>query len=99
EGCTKINGTKSNTSITADFLGDWREEIMLPTADGTALRIYVSTDITDVRLFTLMHDIQYRCQVASQNVAYNQGALTSFFLGTGYPLPKMPDIYLAGKGE
>ena len=94
-GCTPINGTKSNTCLTADILGDWREEIMLPTNDGKSLRIYVSTDVTDVRLFTLMHDTQYRCQVAAQNVAYNQGALPSFFLGTGFNLPDNPDIYPA----
>ncbi len=93
EGCVKINGTKSNTSLTADILGDWREEIILPSEDRTSLRIYLSPYSTDVSTFTLMHDIQYRCQVASQNVAYNQGALTSFFLGTGFDLPEKPDIY------
>ncbi len=99
--CVRINGTKANTCLTADILGDWREEIMLPTGDGQKLRIYVSTDLTDVRLFTLMHDVQYRCQVASQNTAYNQGALTSFFLGTGFDLPGNPDIYtpIAAKSE
>ena len=33
-----------------------------------------------------MHDTQYRCGVAIQNVAYNQAPNTSFFLGTGYDL-------------
>lgn len=95
QGCVKINGTKANTSLTADILGDWREEIILPSEDRKSLRIYLSPYMTDVTTFTLMHDIQYRCQVASQNVAYNQGALTSFFLGTGFDLPEKPDIYIA----
>lgn len=91
-GVTSINGTKSNSSLCADILGDWREEIMWPTADGSALRIYTTTEETTSRVFTLMHDTQYRCQVASQNVAYNQGAAPSFFLGTGFELPSQPDI-------
>lgn len=92
QGVSYNNGTKANTSLTADILGDWREEIIFPTTDGSSLRVFTTTDETDYRIFTLMHDIQYRCQIAAQNVAYNQGAYTSFFLGTGYDLPSMPDI-------
>lgn len=87
-----INGTKANASLCADILGDWREEVIWPTSDGKALRVYMTTEKTDYRIYTLMHDIQYRCQVSSQNVAYNQGASLSFFLGTGYSLPKQPNI-------
>lgn len=91
-GVSYNNGTKANTSLTADILGDWREEIIFPTTDGSSLRVFTTTDETEYRIFTLMHDMQYRCQVAAQNVAYNQGAYTSFFLGTGYDLPAQPDI-------
>lgn len=91
-GVTSINGTKSNCSLCADIFGDWREEVIWPTTDGTALRIYTTTEKTSYKMFTLMHDTQYRCQIASQNVAYNQGACLSFFLGTGYELPSQPDI-------
>ncbi len=91
-GVNYINGTKANASLCADILGDWREEIIWPTTDGTALRVFTTTEQTEYRIFTLMHDMQYRCQVASQNVAYNQGAALSFFLGTGYKLPSQPDI-------
>lgn len=87
-----INGTKANASLCADILGDWREEVIWPTSDGKALRVYMTTEKTDYKIYTLMHDIQYRCQVSSQNVAYNQGASLSFFLGTGYSLPKQPNI-------
>lgn len=95
-GVTYTNGSKSNCSIAADILGDWREEIVWPTSDGTALRVYVTTSVTSSRVYTLMHDTQYRCQIASQNVAYNQPAHTSFFLGTGYSLPSQPNVYAAG---
>ncbi len=91
-GVTSINGTKANASLCADILGDWREEVIWPTTDSKALRIYTTTDETEYRIHTLMHDMQYRCQIVSQNVAYNQGACLSYFLGTDYDLPKQPNI-------
>ena len=84
------NGTKANCCLSADLLGDWREEMIFPADDR--LRVYSTTIPTEYRIATLMHDMQYRCQVASQNVGYNQPPHTSFFLGTGYPLPEQPDI-------
>ncbi|MGN1404143.1 MAG: hypothetical protein ACI4XB_07470, partial [Ruminococcus sp.] len=59
----------------------------------TALRVFGTTYTTDVKLFTLMHDSQYRTGVAIENVGYNQAPNTSFFLGTGYALPETPTIY------
>lgn len=84
------NGTKGNCCLSADLFGDWREEIIFPAGDR--LRVYSTTIPTKYRIATLMHDTQYRCQVACQNVGYNQPPHTSFFLGTGYPLPEQPDI-------
>ena len=89
-GVTYINGSKGNPSLCADILGDWREEVIWPASDSTALRVYINTDVTSYRIATLMHDTQYRCQVASQNVAYNQPAHTSFFLDSSYALPGQP---------
>lgn len=98
-GVTSNNSTKANTSLTADILGDWREEIIWSTTDGNALRIYSTTDVTSYRIYTLMHNTQYRCQVAAQNVAYNQGAYTDYFLESGYDLPSLPNVYAAGSGS
>ncbi len=86
------NGTKSNACLTADLFGDWREEVVLQ-ADGNKLRIFSTTFETETRLFTLMHDQQYRLGVATENVGYNQAPNTSFFLGTGYALPETPVIH------
>ena len=36
--CVSINGTKANPSLQADLFGDWREEVVYPTSDGTALQ-------------------------------------------------------------
>ena len=74
------NSTKSNACLTADLFGDWREEIVLRYGDGG--RIYFSTIPTDYRLTTLMHDSQYRCAIAWQNVGYNQPPHTSYYIGS-----------------
>jgi rhamnogalacturonan endolyase len=73
--------------LSADLLGDWREEVLFATRDGTALRLYTTTAPTNLRLRTLMHDPQYRVSVAWQNVAYNQPPHPGFFLGDGMKSP------------
>jgi rhamnogalacturonan endolyase len=81
EGAASNNGTKATPALAADILGDWREEVILRTADNTALRIYVTPYPTQHRFVTLMHDAQYRAQVAGQNMAYNQPSWPSFHIG------------------
>ena len=71
------NSTKSNACLTADL---FREEIVLRYGDG--VRIYFSTIPTNYRLTTLMHDSQYRCAIAWQNVGYNQSPHTSYYIGS-----------------
>lgn len=90
------NGTKYNPSLAGDIFGDWREEVMWPTADDTALRIYTTTDVTDTKLYTFMHDVQYREAIAWQNVGYNQPAHPSYYMGIDMPTPTKPSIYTVG---
>jgi rhamnogalacturonan endolyase len=93
-GAVSNNGTKSTPALSADILGDWREELILRSEDNTELRIYSTTIPTDVRQYTLMHDPQYRLSIAWQNVGYNQPPHTGFYFGSGMqPAPK-PDITL-----
>ncbi len=80
-GTLTNNGTKGNPALVADVLGDWREELVLRTRDSGALRILTSTEVTGHRLHTLMHDPQYRVDVARQQTGYNQPAYPSFHLG------------------
>ena len=82
-GLSSNNSTKSTPSLLADMLGDWREEVIWRTADNTALRIYTTTIPATNRIYTLMHDHQYRVAVAWQNTAYNQPPHPSFYLGDG----------------
>ena len=51
------NGTKSNPCLSADILGDWREEVIARTPDSSELRIFVSPIPTDYRINCLMEDI------------------------------------------
>ena len=95
DGASYNNASKSNACITCDLFGDWREEMIFPANNGNSLRVFGTTFTTDVKLTTLMHDSQYRTGVAIENVGYNQAPNTSFFLGTGYKLPKKPEIYTA----
>ncbi|MEO3752733.1 rhamnogalacturonan lyase [Streptomyces sp. B6B3] len=94
EGTTTNNYTKGNPSLVADVLGDWREELFLPTTDQDAMRIYVSTEVTDHKMYTLMHDPQYRVDVARQQTAYNQPAYPGFYLAsdTDWADVPVPDI-------
>lgn len=93
-GTVACNGTKATPCLTADILGDWREEIVMARADGDALRVYLTKYDTDYRIPTLMHNTMYRCGVANENVAYNIPPHTDFFLDTDYPLPEYPDVYM-----
>ncbi|MEN6336961.1 MAG: rhamnogalacturonan lyase [Phycisphaerales bacterium] len=83
-------------NLTADLLGDWREEMLMTARDGKALRLYTTTIPTEHRIYTLMHDPQYRLSVAWQNVVYNKPPHTSFYLGQGMAAPPRPNIELSG---
>ncbi len=84
------NGTKGNPSLVADVFGDWREELLVRTADSTALRIYTPTEVTTHKLTTLMHDLQYRAETARQQTAYNQPAYTSYYFASDLDWANVP---------
>ena len=92
--CMSNNGTKATPTLSADILGDWREEVIWRTTDNKELRIYTTVIPTKYRYYTLMHDPQYRLSIAWQNVAYNQPPHTGFYLGEGMSQPPRPNIEL-----
>ena len=92
EGCAANNGSKATPCLSADLFGDWREEVIWRTTDNKALRIYTTILPAEQRLYTLMHDPQYRLSVAWQNVAYNQPPHPGFYLGHGMKAPPRPRI-------
>jgi rhamnogalacturonan endolyase len=91
------NGTKATPALSGDILGDWREEVILRSADSKELRIYTTTIPTKHRFYTFLQDPQYRLSLVWQNVAYNQPPHTSFFIGEGMKQPPKPNIVLVGK--
>ncbi len=76
------NHTKGNPCLSADILGDWREEVIARTKDNKEVRIYMTDYPTDYRFHTLMSDIPYRWTALIQNVAYNQPTQPGFYLGS-----------------
>ncbi len=79
EGTRTNNGTKGNPCLIADVFGDFREEIILRTEDNRAVRIYTNVELSNHKLFTMLHDSTYRCGVAWQNNCYNQPCYPSFY--------------------
>ncbi|MBL8231516.1 MAG: rhamnogalacturonan lyase [Bryobacterales bacterium] len=86
-GVASNNGTKATPVLSADLLGDWREEVIWRSEDNRELRIYTTTIATPYRIPSLLEDRQYRMAIVWQNVAYNQPPHPGFFLGEGMKLP------------
>lgn len=93
-GAASNNTTKATPCLSADLLGDWREEVLWRNTTNTQLMLFTTTSVTSERIYTLMHDPQYRVAIAWQNSAYNQPPHPSFFLGTGMSVPPTPNIAL-----
>ncbi|MFF3492839.1 rhamnogalacturonan lyase [Streptomyces sp. NPDC002795] len=91
-GVHSNNGTKATPALSGDILGDWREEVVWPTTNNTALRVYSTPVQTSTRITTLLHDTQYRTALAWQNTAYNQPPHPSFFLGDKMPTAPRPTL-------
>jgi len=95
-GAASNNGTKATPSLSADILGDWREEILWRDSSNTSLLLFTSTVESSHRIRTLMHDLQYRAAIAWQNAAYNQPPHPSFFLGYDMNMPAMASLNPVG---
>ncbi|CAM3670444.1 LamG-like jellyroll fold domain-containing protein [Pontibacter korlensis] len=95
-GASSNNSTKATPNLQADLFGDWREEFIVREDNNESLRIYTTTFPTNYRLYTLMHNPQYRVAIAWQNVGYNQPPHVSYYLGDNMNLPLQPEVRLAG---
>ncbi|UPQ76097.1 rhamnogalacturonan lyase [Chryseobacterium nepalense] len=92
--CESNNGTKKNPALVADLFGDWREEVIYRTADNQELRIFSTTSPTKHRLYTLMHNPQYRLSIVWQNVGYNQPPHTDYYLEESVKEVPKPNVYV-----
>ena len=79
-GSMTNNDTKGTPCFQGDLFGDWREEIIMRTANNN-IRIYTTTIETQWRNYTLWHDHQYRNAMVWQMCGYNQPPHVSYFLG------------------
>lgn len=96
---THINGTKSTPMLTADLFGDWREETIYPTKDGSKIKIFTTTTPTQYRIYTLLQDPAYRTAVTWQQAGYNQPTYTGFYLGYDTKEIPIPSIYMEKDGQ
>ena len=77
---SSCNTTKRNPNLSADILGDWREEVILH--DNTNLYIHLSPYKTDYNVPCLMTDHIYRMAIAWQMSSYNQPPHLGYYLPT-----------------
>lgn len=73
-----------------DILGDWREEALVEAPDHGSLRIYSTPYETDVRLYTLVHNPQYRNSLTVHG--YKQSHHVDYFMGFSMQSPPAPAI-------
>lgn len=81
DGYYSCNSTKGTPCLQADLFGDWREELIYRNAGDSAIAIFMTTIPTNYRIYTLMHDMQYREAIGWQMCGYNQPPHVSYFLG------------------
>lgn len=75
------NTTKATPCLSADILGDWREEVILwDYNDPSEIMIFSTTIPSKYRVPCLMQDHNYRMAIAWQNVAYNQPPHLGYYL-------------------
>jgi gliding motility-associated-like protein len=94
QGALSNNSTKATPGLSADILGDWREEVIYRSEDSKQLMVFTTAIPTEHRLYTLMHDSQYRTAIAWQNSGYNQPPHPSFYLGEEMVEQEQPNIAL-----
>ena len=82
---SSCNTSKKSPCLSADILGDWREEVVLYDSRTCAdLLVFTTTEETQYKVPCLMQDHIYRMAVAWQNVAYNQPPHLGYYLPDRY---------------
>ena len=78
-----INGTKSNSTWYGDMLGDWREEVIVPSSDKlTDIKIFSTWYPTEHKFPWLMTDRTYLMSALNENAGYNQPTNTGYYIGS-----------------
>lgn len=80
------NTTKATPCLQADFLGDWREELIMWQYESdwssptVKLMVFSTPQETEYKVPCLLEDHQYRMAIAWQNASYNQPPHLSYSL-------------------
>ncbi|KAF4818252.1 Rhamnogalacturonan endolyase YesW [Colletotrichum siamense] len=77
-----------------DILGDWREEVVVTSADADELLIFTTDKPSDIRLYTLAHNPAYRNAMTLKG--YMQSSHVDYFIGKDMKAPPTPNIRYAG---
>jgi rhamnogalacturonan endolyase len=89
-----IYGARNAAPLYGDMFGDWREEVLLEKTDSTAFRVYTTAIPTEKRIYTLMHDPEYRNSMCEKG--YIQSHMLDYYLGDGMTDPPRPNITYPG---
>jgi rhamnogalacturonan endolyase len=82
--------TRNAAPLYGDMFGDWREEVLFEQSGGASIRIYSTAIPTDKRIYTLMHDPEYRNSMNEKG--YQQSRMLDYYLGEGMTDPPKPNI-------
>ena len=74
-------GTYGSNDGNHDFLGDYREEVIMGSSDMKSIYIFSTNHPTEFRLPHLMTDHNYDMSQAMQNMGYNQGTNLGYYVG------------------
>jgi rhamnogalacturonan endolyase len=85
-----IYGPRDAAPLYGDMFGDWREEVLLEQSDSASMRIYTTAIPTDKRIYTLVHDPEYRNSMCEKG--YIQSHMLDYYLGDGMTDPPKPNI-------
>jgi len=92
-----IYGARNAAPLYGDMFGDWREEVLLEQSNSASMRIYSTAIPTDKRIYTLVHDPEYRNSMCEKG--YIQSHMLDYYLGDGMTDPPKPNIkYPDGSG-
>jgi rhamnogalacturonan endolyase len=92
-----IYGARNAAPLYGDMFGDWREEVLLEKSDSSAFRVYTTAIPTEKRIYTLVHDPEYRNSMNEKG--YIQSHMLDYYLGDGMTDPPKPNItYPPGGG-
>jgi len=85
-----VDSWRDAAQFHGDIMGDWREEIIFGSYDNSEIKIFTTTDPTDIRLYTLPHNPGYRNCMTTKG--YQQSHLVDYYLGDSMSIPPAPNI-------